>query len=50
MSCMKPSGYRYWIDNDDGNWYRSEDPRVMTALRGLYSARPLGAGGKASAR
>ena len=39
MSCIKPSGYRYWIDNDDGNWYRSEDPRVkMTALLGLYSA------------
>ena len=39
MSCIKPSGYRYWIDRDDGNWYRSEDPRVkMTALLGLYSA------------
>ncbi len=31
MSYMKPSGYRYWIDNDDSNWYRSEDPLVMGA-------------------
>ena len=29
MSCIKPSGYRYWIDRDDGSWYRSEDPLVM---------------------
>ena len=29
MSCLKPSGYRYWIDRDDGSWYRSEDPLVM---------------------
>ena len=36
MACIKPSGYRYWIDNDDGNWYRS--PVKMTALLGLYSA------------
>ena len=29
MSCIKPSGYRYWID--DGDWYRScwLDRRVM---------------------
>ena len=29
MACIKPSGYRYWID--DGNWYRScwLDRRVM---------------------
>ena len=29
MTCIKPSGYRYWIDRDDGSWYRSEDPLVM---------------------
>ena len=53
MSCIKPSGYRYWIDNDDGNWYRSEDPCVkMTALLGLYSAPKwvqLSGGGNATA-
>ena len=31
MSRIKPSGCRYWIDKDDGNWYRSEDPLVMGA-------------------
>ena len=29
MACIKPSGYRYWIDRDDGSWYRSEDPLMM---------------------
>ena len=32
MSCsIKPSGYRYWIDKEDGSWYRSEDPLFMGA-------------------
>ena len=31
MSRIKPSGYRYWIDRDDGTWYRSEDPLMVGA-------------------